>query len=720
MYAKWGEPGQLPGCGQRVVQYLLAERDANGKKRASVRVLRGDPLLVERLIDSIDRKFKYSSGMTSWHINDAPTDEQISQYIDDLEHVIFPGLERDQYAWTVVEHRDADGSVHIHYLVPMVDLRSGRQYNPAPPGWAAMGYDDLRDAWNAREGWARPDDGSHSRLVQPGRYAYVTAEQLRSGIEVEPDANPRESIGAWVLDQISQGKFTCDRSGVTAALSQLGEVTRAGAGYMTLKLPGEPKGLRLKGDLFSEDFSRERLERLQGAGAGGQGGGSGLPAPARRPDPRAAARSRSRLEEALARRAQANREKFGRPAGRRQRTVPGDLQADSPTPALASGHDSDHVPGASAGKRPDLLGHVEERPYGNNESRGSGAGDASSDRGAGGAVLREPGRPKVLPAQPHQVVRRKASDELPHRNRRPARRGRSRSDRVERYPLKPAQRATRARAATRAGAAFRSRQTLNRLLSLQSRALHADAGGQAANLLLAHARLGVGGQRRADPLDRLRRLVSVAGRGLTDHHNTMEKTMTAMQRTLPDQSSAAAAAEAELRQLLRSLPHAQLLELRDAAGAAPAVAGANDPQAEVLERLLRRLVTLIGRMLGLEHAGGFTEAEGQVAREISLRQAVVQHIDDEIAQRAQLKQQPTEEAVKAASSEAGVAMSADGFAARRGERLIAAAKLADQQATAPVVYTIVKQQHDARRPAPAPTEVAAEEDQQSRHPAPRG
>jgi hypothetical protein len=193
----------------------------------------------------------------------------------------------------------------------------------------------------------------------------------------------------------------------------------------------------------------------------------------------------------------------------------------------------------------------------------------------------------------------------------------------------------------------------------------------------------------------------------------MEKTMTAMQRTLPDQSSAAAAAEAELRQLLRSLPHAQLLELRDAAGAAPTVAG-------VLERLLRRLVTLIGRMLGLEHAGGFTEAEGQVAREISLRQAVVQHIDDEIAQRAQLKQQPTEEAVKAASSEAGVAMSADGFAARRGERLIAAAKLADQQATAPVVYTIVKQQHDARRPAPAPTEVAAEEDQQSRHPAPRG
>lgn len=129
--------------------------------------------------------------------SDAPTDSQIDEYINDLERVAFPGLERDQYNWLVVEHRDEDGGVHLHYLVPMIELRSGRQYNPAPPGWAAMGYDDLRDTWNAREGWARPDDGSHARLVQPGRYAYVTAEQLRAGLEVEPDANPREAIGAW-------------------------------------------------------------------------------------------------------------------------------------------------------------------------------------------------------------------------------------------------------------------------------------------------------------------------------------------------------------------------------------------------------------------------------------------------------------------------------------------------------------------------------------------
>lgn len=185
-------------------------------------------------------------------------------------------------------------------------------------------------------------------------------------------------------------------------------------------------------------------------------------------------------------------------------------------------------------------------------------------------------------------------------------------------------------------------------------------------------------------------------------------------------SPSAVAAAAELEQILRGLPRAQLEELKETAINARSAVAVDDPRVEAIERLLRRLATLLCKCLGLAHAGGFTEAEVAAARDQSLRRALVQRIDEELSQRAQRKQRPTEEAIKAASAEEVVAMPADGIAARRSERLKAAAKLADQQATAPVVYTIVKQQHDARRPAPAPTEVAAEEDQQSRHPAPRG
>lgn len=183
-------------------------------------------------------------------------------------------------------------------------------------------------------------------------------------------------------------------------------------------------------------------------------------------------------------------------------------------------------------------------------------------------------------------------------------------------------------------------------------------------------------------------------------------------------SPKAAAANAELEQVLRGLPRAQLEELKEATNALPAVAG-DDPRAEVIERLMRRLVSLIGRMLGLEHAGGFTDHERESARDLSLRRALSQRIDEELAQREQRLDQPAEAIAKAPGAASVQTNAAQEIAAHRRERLAAAAKQA-LAAAQPVPSYELKKVFDPRQRSPVPSEDAEAIEEPRRQPAPRG
>lgn len=55
--------------------------------------------------------------------------------LDDFEKLAFAGLQDNQYTWSAVLHREKGGGVHVHVVVPMVELQSGKSFNVAPPGW---------------------------------------------------------------------------------------------------------------------------------------------------------------------------------------------------------------------------------------------------------------------------------------------------------------------------------------------------------------------------------------------------------------------------------------------------------------------------------------------------------------------------------------------------------------------------------------------------------
>lgn len=282
--------------GPEVVGYTLAEHDHNGERRQEVSVLRGDPEQVSRLIDSLKTVHRYTSGVLAWAPGDNPTAAQIEKALRKFERTAFAGLRPNQYTWLAVLHRDARGGVHIHVVIPRVELTTGKSLNIAPPGWERT-FDHLRDELNYEHGWARPDDPARARLVQSGPLAKWPA--WRTG------EDPRQQLTTWLIAQVTSGHIN-NRQDVLSALEGVGQVNRVGKDYISVRLEDGAKPIRLKGELFHEHFNAEAF-RPAGAATASR------PAGPDQPDPAAAEAARQRLAAAVERRARYNQNRYPAP-----------------------------------------------------------------------------------------------------------------------------------------------------------------------------------------------------------------------------------------------------------------------------------------------------------------------------------------------------------------------------------------------------------------------
>ncbi len=358
------------GSGRDAVRYLLGERDSKGEARADVQVLRGNPEQVGQLIDSLNFVSRYTSGVIAFHHDDDPTDAEIDRVLRDFEAVAFAGLQPNQYTWSAVLHQESDGSKHVHVIVPRVDLVSGKSMNIAPPGWQRT-FDPLRDALNYEHGWARPDDPRLARLVRPGPSG--TWPGWKSGEDV------RQQVTGWLTDLVASGHVS-SRQDVLDALGRLGQVTRAGKDYISIRVEGAAKPVRLKGALFHEQFSSEAIGALAATDAG-------RPAGRDHPDQEAARIARAGLEEVVRRRAAYNASRYRTPEPSAGRAAQRDAQAPAVADALAAS--GQPRPISRDRGRVDVVEPVEARPGAADRqpSSGAGAGAARPDAASFEPVL---------------------------------------------------------------------------------------------------------------------------------------------------------------------------------------------------------------------------------------------------------------------------------------------------------------------------------------------
>jgi hypothetical protein len=286
------------GSATGAARYLLDKHDHNGIERVEVKVLRGDPVSVAQVADSLDFVNRYTSGVIAFAPEDNPSNEQIDAVLDDFERVAFAGLSRDRVAYSAILHREKDNACHIHIFVARVDLVTGKSLNIAPPGWEKS-FDPIRDYYNSKYGWASPDDPARARTLSPGHVALIEASKLRAGLQVEPD--PKSLVTRYIEQRIEAGKIK-NRADVIEALREAGfQINREGKDYISIKDTDTGMKLRLKGAIYEQHFAVNRaLEIADSARARS----------VRKPDARRAESARRELEAAIKRRAEYNEKRY--------------------------------------------------------------------------------------------------------------------------------------------------------------------------------------------------------------------------------------------------------------------------------------------------------------------------------------------------------------------------------------------------------------------------
>ena len=246
------------GKGKAPVEYLLKKTDSKGVRREPApELLRGDPQQIVRLIDSLDFKHKYNSGVISFAPEDAPSPEQLEAIMDSFEEVAFAGLARERYSILWVRHtHTGQGRVELHFVTPRVELTTGKSLNIAPPGWENY-FRPWRDYWNSSQGWASPDDPARARAYHPGYQALIDAENSRlelAGKSTPTREDSRKIITNYIAQNIRLGRIK-DRLDVVSTLEKAGlTITRKGDNYLTVFSEQMGKRLRLKGGVYDASW----------------------------------------------------------------------------------------------------------------------------------------------------------------------------------------------------------------------------------------------------------------------------------------------------------------------------------------------------------------------------------------------------------------------------------------------------------------------------------
>ena len=276
------------GSGAGPLNYLLG----SDRQRADAKVLYGDPMMTEQLINATPFKQKYKSGVLSFTERaDSVTDKQKMEIMQCFEKTLFAGLEPDQYdiLWiehsdkakvaktdeygAVIEGSDTVGRLELNFVIPCMELRSGKSLQPFFAGADLVRVNALKNIINHEYKLTNPDDPIRKREVNP--YVNnaprptpfdVKRKSRTEKDEVDEDAeiikNPpshallKEAIDRQMLRKCNKG-YIDRREGVIATLKDWGlTIERQTERSISVSHPNIKKNIRLKGNIYERDFDR--------------------------------------------------------------------------------------------------------------------------------------------------------------------------------------------------------------------------------------------------------------------------------------------------------------------------------------------------------------------------------------------------------------------------------------------------------------------------------
>lgn len=279
--------------GSKPINYFLgAEKD-----RKFARVLSGDPVITEHLINATKFENKYKSGVLSF----AERADEISEadkleIMRSFEATLFAGLEPDQYDILWIEHSDKDrfdvddegkpikgtersGRLELNFVIPCHELRSGKRLQPFYTGTDMRRVNTWKNITNRElktlkgDAVADPNDPKRHRKVnkylgsapKPSPFDLTPKKsRQKSELDLAGRDELRASIHRHMLAMLSERNTELhDRKAVvhelTTGLDLICE--REAKSSITISHPllldknGKPQRVRLEGGIYNEDFT---------------------------------------------------------------------------------------------------------------------------------------------------------------------------------------------------------------------------------------------------------------------------------------------------------------------------------------------------------------------------------------------------------------------------------------------------------------------------------
>lgn len=231
------------GGGKGVADYLMG-KDRN---REGASVLRGDIEQTKEIIDGLDFSRNYTAGVLSFEEKHTDlTREQKEKIMDRFEESIFSGLSPNQRDITWIEHTDKNERLELNFVIPNVELQSGKRLQPYYHKADKNRINNCKDLINHDFSLSDPNSPEKRRML-------TTAKDLPGNKK-----EALEAINKAILARIKTREIN-DRKDVVSFLESAGfELARTTKQSISIKNPEGGQNLRLKGAFYEESFTASR------------------------------------------------------------------------------------------------------------------------------------------------------------------------------------------------------------------------------------------------------------------------------------------------------------------------------------------------------------------------------------------------------------------------------------------------------------------------------
>ncbi|GAA7532983.1 hypothetical protein ckin28_14720 [Helicobacter pylori] len=244
MLVKFWGINQGGGDGDGSVNYLLNER----VKQGTAKVLKGDANLTKSLLLSLTQKHKACVGCLSFE--EPNIDENLKhELIESFENALLTESMQNRYNILWVEHTDK-GRLELNFVIPKIDLERQKAFNPYYHKVDLKRIDTWQNVVNLKYTFTNPKDlekqqisNYHNTKTPQGKAIFKNYKELDN----------------YLYNAVTQGLLNSRAEIIELLQASNYEITRQGKDYISVKLPNEPKAKRLKGIIYDERFTEQRL-----------------------------------------------------------------------------------------------------------------------------------------------------------------------------------------------------------------------------------------------------------------------------------------------------------------------------------------------------------------------------------------------------------------------------------------------------------------------------